>query len=142
HVAGRGAGNHPPRRPMVHRRAAAKSQGNSSVAPDMGKVHATRRPKVNSWILMERPPCRAAAMPLRFAAEQLAQTGPVCRERLHRCGKMILLGSLALLTLASAAEPAMIPVGLDAYRQWARWPYQRIGARAYMRSTYDRRGGN
>src|ERR1700743_3433190 len=23
-----------------------------------------------------------------------------------------------------------------------RWAYQRIGARAYMRSTYDRRGGN
>ena len=36
----------------------------------------------------------------------------------------------------------MIPVGLDAYRMWDRWPYQRIGARAYMRSTYDRRGGN
>ena len=36
----------------------------------------------------------------------------------------------------------MIPVGLDAYRQWDRWPYQRIGARAYMRSTYDRRGAN
>lgn len=33
-------------------------------------------------------------------------------------------------------------MGLDAYRQWERWPYQRIGARAYMRSTYDRRGGN
>ena len=41
-----------------------------------------------------------------------------------------------------AAEPPVIPVGLDAYRQWERWPYQRIGARAYMRSTYDRRGGN
>ena len=36
----------------------------------------------------------------------------------------------------------MIPVGLDAYRQWERWPYQRIGARAYLRSTYDRAGGN
>lgn len=56
------------------------------------------------------------------------------------------LSSLAcLLTLASltpAEEPPLIPVGLDAYRQWERWPYQRIGARAYMRSTYDRRGGN
>ncbi len=39
-------------------------------------------------------------------------------------------------------EPPVIPVGLDAYRQWERWPYQRIGARAYMRGTYDRRGGN
>ncbi|MBI4579581.1 MAG: DUF2961 domain-containing protein [Planctomycetes bacterium] len=36
----------------------------------------------------------------------------------------------------------MIPVGLDAYRMWDRWAYQRIGARAYMRSTYDRRGMN
>ena len=36
----------------------------------------------------------------------------------------------------------MIPVGLDAYRMWDRWPVQRIGTRAYMRSTYDRRGGN
>src|SRR5512135_1470983 len=25
---------------------------------------------------------------------------------------------------------------------WERWRYQRIGARAYMRSTYDRTGGN
>src|SRR5215207_4613448 len=44
--------------------------------------------------------------------------------------------------VAGAGEPPVIPVGLDAYRMWERWPYQRIGARAYMRSTYDRRGGN
>ncbi len=50
---------------------------------------------------------------------------------------------LVLLGLpAGAAEPPVIPVGLDAYRLWERWPYQRIGARTYMRSTYDRRGGN
>lgn len=36
----------------------------------------------------------------------------------------------------------MIPVGLDAYRMWDHWPYQRLGLRAYMRSTYDRAGGN
>jgi fermentation-respiration switch protein FrsA (DUF1100 family) len=42
----------------------------------------------------------------------------------------------------SADEPPVIPIGIDAYRQWDRWPYQRIGARAYMRSTYDRSGGN
>jgi len=47
-------------------------------------------------------------------------------------------------TAASPAkvEPPVIPVGLDAYRQWSHWPYQRIGMRAYMRSTYDRSGGN
>jgi hypothetical protein len=49
---------------------------------------------------------------------------------------------VAALTAARAEEPPVIPVGLDAYRQWDRWPYQRIGARAYMRSTYDRAGGN
>ncbi|MEO6150657.1 MAG: DUF2961 domain-containing protein, partial [Mucilaginibacter sp.] len=36
----------------------------------------------------------------------------------------------------------LIPVGLDAYRMWDKWPQQRIGVRAYMRSTYDRMGGN
>ncbi len=52
---------------------------------------------------------------------------------------MVLLGTISVL---AGEEPPMIPVGLDAYRMWERWPYQRIGARAYMRSTYDRRGGN
>lgn len=36
----------------------------------------------------------------------------------------------------------VIPIGLVAYRMWDHLPYQRIGARAYMRSTYDREGGN
>ena len=36
----------------------------------------------------------------------------------------------------------ILPVGLDAYRKWDQWPIQRIGVRAYMRSTYDRTGGN
>ena len=49
---------------------------------------------------------------------------------------------LPLWAFAALAQPPVIPVGLDAYRLWERWPYQRIGARAYMRSTYDRRGGN
>jgi hypothetical protein len=37
---------------------------------------------------------------------------------------------LVLSTRTSAEEPPVIPIGLDAYRQWERWPYQRIGARA------------
>src|ERR1017187_2543612 len=49
---------------------------------------------------------------------------------------------LVIAFWAAAAEPPEIPVGLDAYRQWDCWPVQRIGARAYMRSTYDRLGGN
>jgi len=52
--------------------------------------------------------------------------------------KLLLLLPLAAL----AAQPPAIRTGLDAYRMWDRWAYQRIGTRAYMRSTYDRRGGN
>lgn len=52
------------------------------------------------------------------------------------------LGFAALSFAALAAEPPVIPSGFDAYRLWERWPYQRIGERAYMRSTYDRSGGN
>ena len=38
--------------------------------------------------------------------------------------------------------PMPAPIGLDAYARWALWPYQRIGIRAYMRSTHDRDGLN
>ena len=50
----------------------------------------------------------------------------------------------SVVTAASidSREPPVIPVGLDAYRQWDRWPCLRIGQRTYMTSTYDRRGGN
>jgi hypothetical protein len=48
----------------------------------------------------------------------------------------------ALPPTASAGDPPVIPVGTDAYLQWERWPYQRLGTRAYLRSTYDRSGGN
>jgi len=61
-------------------------------------------------------------------------------------GKFSMASALALLVLSAWAlgddTPPVIPVGLDAYRAWDRWDYQRIGQRAYMRSTYDRRGGN
>ncbi len=57
--------------------------------------------------------------------------------------RTVVSASLLLLAAWSLwAEPPVIPVGLDAYKMWDRWPYQRIGARAYMRSTYDRQGGN
>ena len=54
-----------------------------------------------------------------------------------------LLAVAALLSgVVPATDPPVIPVGLDAYRMRDRWPYQRIGVRAYMRSTYDRAGRN
>jgi hypothetical protein len=54
----------------------------------------------------------------------------------------IIVGFFASASSALAEQPPVIPVGLDAYRMWDRWAQQRIGARAYMRSTYDRTGGN
>jgi Protein of unknown function (DUF2961) len=54
----------------------------------------------------------------------------------------ILLAATTPLATVHGVEPPPIPVGLDAYRQWERWPQQRVGARGYMRSTYDRRGNN
>jgi D-arabinan exo alpha-(1,3)/(1,5)-arabinofuranosidase (non-reducing end) len=44
--------------------------------------------------------------------------------------------------LAAPRQTPVIPVGLDSYLMWEQWPYQRIGVRVYMRSTYDRAGGN
>ena len=50
---------------------------------------------------------------------------------------------MALSTFpALAAEPPVIPVVADAFQMWDHWAFQRIGARAYMRSTCDRRGNN
>jgi hypothetical protein len=60
---------------------------------------------------------------------------PIQTTRITFCGLLLLFG-------AFAAEPPVIPTGLDSYRMWDKWPQQRIGLRAYMRSTYDRRGGN
>jgi hypothetical protein len=61
----------------------------------------------------------------------------------------LIIGCIAIAWLAYSPaysqQPEVlptIPVGLDAYRMWDQWPVQRIGARAYMRSTYDRTGGN
>src|SRR5438105_1244769 len=43
---------------------------------------------------------------------------------------------------AVATDPPEIPIGYDAFLKWERWPALRIGVRAYMRSTFDRAGGN
>lgn len=49
---------------------------------------------------------------------------------------------VSLCVSASSQELPKIPIAFDAYRMWDQWPTQRIGTRAYMRSTYDRTGGN
>ncbi|WP_285056388.1 DUF2961 domain-containing protein [Pedobacter ginsengisoli] len=48
---------------------------------------------------------------------------------------------LAQDTGAASGLPS-VPHGYDAYRRWDLLPLQRIGVRAYMRSTHDRLGGN
>ncbi|WP_106832021.1 DUF2961 domain-containing protein [Parabacteroides pacaensis] len=55
---------------------------------------------------------------------------------------LLLAGADMPMFSQQVTSPPIIPVGLDAYRSWEQWPVQRIGARAYMRSTYDRSGGN
>lgn len=51
--------------------------------------------------------------------------------------------SLALMSMAQTMPGLLpIPVGEEAYLQWDKWYMQRIGVRTYMRSTYDRSGGN
>ena len=60
----------------------------------------------------------------------------------------VLFSVFSLIVLGQHTEQGknefvpIIPIGLDAYRMWDKWPQQRIGERAYMRSTYDRRGSN
>lgn len=54
----------------------------------------------------------------------------------------ILVSLVAMASMLQGLEPPPIPAGLDAYREWHKWPQQRVGARGYMRSTYDRRGNN
>jgi hypothetical protein len=61
--------------------------------------------------------------------------------RMNRVISLLLL-LCAFEVLAAESDPPSIPIGLDAYRMWDKWAHHRIGARAYMRSTYDRRGGN
>src|SRR5437016_2279671 len=57
------------------------------------------------------------------------------------CPAVAVFVLLAVVT-SGFCEPPTIPIGYDAYRQWEKWPLQRIGMRTYMRSTCDRRGGN
>jgi len=54
----------------------------------------------------------------------------------------VIIAAAVATASAVAGEPPLIPVGADAYTMWERWAYQRVGERAYMRSTYDRAGGN
>src|SRR5678815_436574 len=59
-------------------------------------------------------------------------------------GMQILFSSLCAShgAVSETTEPPVIPIGLDAFERWEQWPKLRIGVRAYMRSTFDRTGGN
>jgi hypothetical protein len=51
-------------------------------------------------------------------------------------------GGQAAVVPAETSEPPVIPIGYDAFLHWEQWPVLRLGVRAYMRSTFDRTGGN
>jgi len=53
-----------------------------------------------------------------------------------------LLVFFASVSAALGQQLPVVPIGYDAYGSWDLWPQLRLGVRAYMRSTYDRRGGN
>lgn len=76
-------------------------------------------------------------------------------------GKRVALGSLLAAAVAvgascgsssagpastadatAPASPGSLQIGYDAYRHWDLLPSLRLGVRTYMRSTYDRAGGN
>jgi hypothetical protein len=71
-----------------------------------------------------------------------AWTDGVAKRTIGRVRSIFGAITVLLALVVAKAEPPVVPVGLDAYRLWDRWPQQRLGVRAYMRSTYDRRGGN
>jgi hypothetical protein len=72
-----------------------------------------------------------------------------CGPKSRAIGTRRLVVALTCVVAASSAIgvppadlPPTIPFGADAITQWEQWPYLRIGVRAYMRSTFDRTGGN
>src|SRR4051812_48602620 len=70
----------------------------------------------------------------------LAKLGTTLGFGVERLRRSVVLAML-LLCVASAANaqgprepaklPPTIPMGLDAFTQWERWPYLRIGVRCY-----------
>src|SRR2546423_9013582 len=69
------------------------------------------------------------------------QAAKRCAERAMRLPWFCLVLLNFGLTCEAEKLPT-VPVGFDAYRRWDLWPQLRFGVRAYMRGTYDRRGGN
>jgi hypothetical protein len=68
-----------------------------------------------------------------------------CARRLGPLHGWVLVGVLvgcSDLPPMAASPPPPLQLGLDAYRNWQRMYRPKIGVRTYMRSTYDRSGGN
>src|SRR5205807_2348386 len=83
---------------------------------------------------------------LKFHGSRRIRRAFTMKAAIFSCNVRYLYSWLCAVALAglaySAEKPRAIPIGLDAYRSWDHWADQRIGMRAYMRSTYDRGGGN
>jgi len=58
------------------------------------------------------------------------------------CALFLFSKTAAEAAPVDSAEPPIIPFGYDAFLRWDQWPVLRVGVRAYMKSTFDRTGGN
>ncbi len=84
-------------------------------------------------ILLKALICGAVILSARATAQPAHQFSPESRKPPSEKTKTFTEGS---------KQAPVIPTGADAYLMWDKWPFQRIGVRTYMRSTYDRAGGN
>ena len=82
---------------------------------------------------------------LRKSEKALSYSGRInnsVMQKIQRFSLFILCLLCKEFSLGQGIAPPIIPIADDAYLQWEKLPYQRIGMRAYMRSTYDREGNN
>jgi len=67
-------------------------------------------------------------------------------KKVFLCSMLGIVMAVAMSMFVWANDPSAelpkIPFGYDSYKMWDKWPQQRLGVRAYMRSTYSRTGGN
>ncbi len=76
---------------------------------------------------------RGAALGSLLAASLVASTS---------CGSSSAGPAGSVADATAPASPGVLPIGYDAYRHGDLLPSIRLGVRTYMRSTYDRAGGN
>ncbi len=85
----------------------------------------------------------ALAAPLFVGCSDTPSTNTFDASARDASARDITTADLPAADVPATMEPTpVVPVGIDAFRQIARMPVVRIGTRTYLRSTYDRTGGN